>query len=77
MNIDSMLSEYRECQIWFLKEFWKCMLMELCSFEADDTNCDAELYWMGGKNAVDKVCWSNDVKDISVLIGLRVEIKYK
>ena len=31
------------------------MLMELCSFEADDTNCDAKLNWKGGKNAVVKV----------------------
>ena len=59
----------------FLKDFWKCMLVELCLFEADDTNCDAELNWKGGKYAVVKVCWSNDVKDIRVLIGLRVERK--
>lgn len=76
MNIDSILSEYRECQIWVLERVLKCMLLELCLFEADDTNCDAELNWKGGKYAVVKVCWSNDVKDIWVLIGLRVERKY-
>ena len=39
----------------FLKEVWKCMMMSLCSFEAGDINCDAQLNWKGRKNDVVKV----------------------
>lgn len=44
MNIDSILSEYRECwKFGFLKSSGSVCCWELCLFEADDTNCDAEL----------------------------------
>lgn len=39
----------------FLKEVWKSMMMRLCSFEAGDINCDAQLNLKGRKNDVVKV----------------------